>query len=72
MNKRYFNHHWRPYFLELEDDELSTIVSWVSGMKIAGLWELFVSHCAYEVGVAKMEMAEEEHNIEDEESEVLH
>jgi hypothetical protein len=40
-------------------------------MKGAFMWEPFVSHCQYELEVARMEAAEEEHNI-DEESEVLH
>ena len=71
MNKRYFNHHWRPFFLELDDEELATIVQWVSGMKAAFLWEPFVSHCVYELKVAKMEAAEEEQTIE-EEPEALH
>ena len=71
MNKRYFNEQWRPFFLELDEDELCTIVQWVSGMKSAFLWDPFVSHCAYELEAARMEGAEEEHNI-DEEPEVLH
>ena len=71
MNKRYFNEQWRPFFLELDDVELCTIVQWVSGMKAAFMWEPFVSHCAYELEAARMEAAEEEHNI-DEEPEVLH
>ena len=69
MNKRYFNEHWRPFFLELDDDELCTIVQWVVGMKSAFLWEPFVSHCQYELEAARMERAELEHDIEDE---VLH
>ena len=71
MTKKYFNEYWRPFFLELDEDELCTIVQWVSGMKAAFLWDPFVSHCAYELEVARMEAAEEEHKIE-EESEVLH
>ena len=69
MTKREFNNHWRQFFLEMEEDELCTIVQWVSGMKAAFLWEPFVSHCQYELEAARMERAELEHDIEDE---VLH
>ena len=69
MNKRYFNEQWRPFFMELDDDELCTIVQWVVGMKSAFLWEPFVAHCQYELEAARMERAELEHDIEDE---VLH
>ena len=55
--------------MELDDDELTTIVQWVVGMKSAFLWEPFVSHCQYELEAARMERAELEHDIEDE---VLH
>jgi len=69
MSKKYFNDNWRPFFMELDDDELTTIVQWVVGMKSAFLWEPFVSHCQYELEAARMERAELEHDIEDE---VLH
>ena len=69
MGKKYFNDNWRPFFMELDDDELTTIVQWVVGMKSAFLWEPFVSHCQYELEAARMERAELEHDIEDE---VLH
>ena len=69
MSKKYFNENWRPFFMELDDDELTTIVQWVVGMKSAFLWEPFVSHCQYELEAARMERAELEHDIEDE---VLH
>ena len=71
MNKRYFNHNWRPFFLELTEEELYTIVVWVRSMQEAFMWEPFVGHAVYELEVAKMEAAEEEHKIE-EEPEVLH
>ena len=71
VTKKHFNHHWRPFFLELDDVELCTIVQWVSGMKASFMWEPFVSHCAYELEAARMEAAEEEQTIEDE-PEVLH
>ena len=71
MNKRYFNEQWRPFFLELDDDEICTIVQWVVGMKSAFLWEPFVAHCQYELEVARMEAEAKEQTIEDE-SEVLH
>ena len=69
MSKKYFNDNWRPFFMELDDDELTTIVQWVVGMKSAFLWEPFVAHCQYELEAARMERAELEHDIEDE---VLH
>ena len=69
MSKKYFNENWRPFFMELDDDELTTIVQWVVGMKSAFLWEPFVSHCQFELEAARMERAELEHDIEDE---VLH
>ena len=69
MSKKYFNDNWRPFFMELDDDELTTIVQWVVGMKSAFLWEPFVSHCQFELEAARMERAELEHDIEDE---VLH
>ena len=69
MSKKYFNENWRPFFMELDDDELTTIVQWVVGMKSAFLWEPFVAHCQYELEAARMERAELEHDIEDE---VLH
>ena len=71
MNKREFNSYWRPFFLELDEDELCTIVQWVSGMKAAFLWDPFVSHCQYELEVARMEAEAKEQTIEDE-PEVLH
>jgi hypothetical protein len=40
-------------------------------MKASFMWEPFVSHCAYELEVARMEAAEQEHDIE-EKPEVLH
>ena len=69
MSKKYFNENWRPFFMELDDDELCTVVQWVVGMKSAFLWEPFVSHCQFELEAARMERAELEHDIEDE---VLH
>ena len=69
MSKKYFNDNWRPFFMELDDDELTTIVQWVVGMKSAFLWEPFVSYCQFELEAARMERAELEHDIEDE---VLH
>lgn len=69
MSKKYFNENWRPFFMELDDDELTTIVQWVVGMKSADLWERYVSHCQYVLEAARMERAELEHDIEDE---VLH
>ena len=71
VTKREFNNHWRQFFLEMEEDELCTIVQWVSGMKAAFLWEPFVSHCQYELEVARMEAEAKEQSIEDE-PEVLH
>ena len=71
MSKKYFNEYWRPFFLELDEDELCTIVQWVSGMKAAFMWEPFVSHCQFELEVARMEAEAKEQTIE-EEPEVLH
>ena len=69
MSKKYFKENWRPFFMELDDDELCPIVQWVVGMKSAFMWEPFVAHCQYELEAARMERAELEHDIEDE---VLH
>jgi len=72
VTKREFNNHWRQFFLEMEEDELCTVVQWVTGMKAAFLWEPFVSHCQYELEVTRIEAihkVEQEHDIEDE---VLH
>ena len=71
VTKREFNNHWRQFFLEMEEDELCTVVQWVTGMKSAFLWEPFVAHCQYELEVARMEAESKEQTIEDE-PEVLH
>lgn len=70
MNKRYFNAHWREFFLDMTEEELFTIVSWVRGMQNASMWEPFVSHAVYELEVARME-AEDAPELPEEEQEFL-
>ncbi len=71
MTKREFNSHWRSFFLEMTDEELYTVIVWVTQMQEADMWQHFVNHAVRQLDVARMKATEEEQTIEDE-PEVLH
>tara|TARA_B100001971_G_C17857033_1_gene366377 strand:+ start:204 stop:443 length:240 start_codon:yes stop_codon:yes gene_type:complete len=71
LTKSEFNKYWRPYFLEMTDEELYTIIIWVTQMKDADMWRHFVNHAMNQLERSRMKQLEEE-NINEPEEEVLH